>query len=416
MATFQYSAVRRTDQTTVKGIINAESERQAREFLREQELFPTSVKPLQAAKPEEKKQKTKEESPLQRYVSEKLSTVGLQEKITFTQNLGMMVKAGIPITEALLYMESYMDNLKFKRLVNAIRLDILGGVSFSRALIKHKALFNDIYISIVQAGEASGELETVLKRLSDMLIAEAKLRKKVISALVYPIMLVVIVTIVLLIMFLFVIPTFADMYNKMGIELPIITKIMVAISDFLRNFWFIALPLAISLFIGFRKFAQSPTGTHLIDKTLLKIPVVHPLVLAVASSHFISTLNISFSAGLPITDCIYMACQTVTNTVLKESFDEVNFKIQAGQRLASALSDVNVLPSMLLIMISTGEESGSLDQMLGHSLEYLEEEVNQRVEVLMNMMEPVMLIVLGVIVGCMALSIYLPLFGMYEHM
>lgn len=415
MATFQYDAVKLSDKSKIKGTINADNERHARELLREQELYPTTVKLLKSDKIEETVDKVKGQSYIQQLIAEKLSKVGMQEKLSFTQNLEMMVKAGIPITESLLYMESYMDNPKFKRLVNTLRLDILSGYSFSRALAKHKDIFSDVYVSIIQAGEASGELETVLHRLADMLISEAKLQKKVVSAMIYPIMVICIAGLVLLIMFIFVLPTFAEMYAKMGLKLPMITAIMIGISDFLRNFWYIAIPMAGGTAFGIKKFVKSATGKVLIDKTLLKLPVVCPLVMAVASSHFLSTLNVSFSAGLPITDCIYMACQTVTHTNIRKAFDEVNLKIQAGHRLAAAMADANILPPMVLIMLSTGEESGALDTMLDHSLAFLEEEVNQRVEVLTSMMEPIMLVSLGFIVGCMALSIYLPLFSLYEN-
>lgn len=420
MATFHYTAVKLADKSKSEGTINAETEREARELLRQQELYPTSVKLLavdnqrsNAAAASDRKKK--QQSQFNMMIAEKLSKIGMQEKITFTQNLEIMVRAGIPITEALLYMESYMDNLKFKRLVNTIRLDILAGFSFSRALAKHKQIFNDVYVSIVQAGEASGELEAVLKRLADLLTAQAKLRKKVIGALIYPAMVIVIVVIVLLIMFLFVLPTFSDMYSKMGVTLPLITKIMIGISNFLRNFWYIALAMAIGGGFGLMKYLKTKAGKGMLDRTLLKLPVVSPLVRSVAASHFISTLHVSFTAGLPITDCMGMACKTVTHTTIREAFDTVNYKIQAGNRLAASLADSEVLPGMVLIMISSGEEAGNLEEMLVHSLDYLEGEVNQRVEVLMSMMEPVLLIVLGVIVGCMALSIYLPLFGMYEH-
>ena len=416
MATYHFKALRKTDKNKVQGTINADNERHARELLREQELFPTTVKALKVEKVEEKKERKKrEQSPLQLMIAEKLSKVGMQEKIAFTQNLEMMVRAGIPITEALLYMESYMDNPKFKKLLNTIRLDILSGSSFSRSLTKHKDIFNDVYVSIIQAGEASGELDAVLKRLSDMLMAEAALRKKVVAALVYPIMVVFIATLVLLIMFTVVLPTFSDMYDKMGIKLPLITQIMVWISNFLRHYWYVSIAIAGAAAFGARKYAKSSTGKTTIDKVLLNTPVVSPLLVAVSASHFISTLNVSFSAGLPITDCIFMACHTVTHTQIRDAFDQINIKIQAGQRLAAAMADAEILPAMIIIMISTGEESGSLEEMLDHCLNFLEEEVNQRVEVLMSMMEPIMLIVLGVIVGAMALSIYLPLFSMYEH-
>ncbi len=415
MAIYQYTAVRPGNKNKIMGTINADTERQARELLREQELYPTSVKLLRVNKMAEKTTKASaSQSSLKNYIAENLSKVGMQEKIAFTQNLEMMVKAGIPITECLLYMESYMDNPSFKRLVNRIRLDILSGATFSKALARHKDVFNDVFISIVQAGEASGELETVLQRLASMLIAEAKLKKKIISALVYPVMVIVIAVLVLAVMFVFVLPTFAEMYAKMGIKLPMITQIMVGISDFLRNFWYITLAVLIGGGIGLKKFITSPTGKLVQDKLLLKIPVVAPLATAIACSHFISTLHVSFSAGLPITDCIFMACQTVTNSFIRNSFDEVNLKIQAGQRLASALADAEILPAMVVIMVSTGEESGSLDEMLKHSLVHIEGEVNQKVDILMSMMEPLLLILLGGVTGVMALAIYLPLFGMYE--
>jgi type IV pilus assembly protein PilC len=416
MSTYQYTAVKITDKSQVQGTIHAESERHARELLREQELYPTLIKRIKAADPTIDKKRLKGKAhPLQDWLVEKVSNIGLQEKITFTQNLEMMVKAGIPITEALLYMESYMDNPKFKRMVNSIRMDILSGYSFSRALAKHKDVFNEVYVSIIQAGESSGELEVLLKRLSDILLGEARLRKKIISALTYPAIVVCIVFVVLLIMFMFVIPTFTDMYSKMGIQLPLITQIMVWISSFLRNYWYIALPLFGGMLYGLYRYSRTPSGKEFVDRSLLKIPVVSTLVNYVCCSHFISTLNVSFAAGLPITDCIYMACQTVTHTTLRRAFDTVNLKIQSGQHLATALADTEVLPTMTIIMISTGEKSGSLDEMLDHSLDYLEMEINQRVDILMSMMEPVLLVILGIIVGCMALSIYLPLFNMYEH-
>jgi len=414
MPTYQYRAMRIADQNKIQGTINAETERQARELLREQELYPTEVKPL-ISKSEEGHKNKKEPSAIELWLADKLATVGTQERITFTQNLQMMVKAGIPITEALLYMESYMDNLKFRKLLNSIRRDILSGASFSNSLSNYPKVFSDVYISIVHAGEVSGELEAVLHRLSDMLSAEAKLRKKVISAMVYPCMVIFIAVLVFLVMMVFVLPVFSDMYSKMGITLPLITQIMLGISHFLRSYWYIVILSVVGVVLGYKKYVSTPQGKTNVDAFTLKIPVISPLIVAVSVSHFISTLNVSFSAGLPITDCIFMACQTVTHNVIRQAFDEVNLKIQAGQRLASALADTEILPSMLVIMISTGEESGALEVMLAHCLDYLETEVNQRIDVLMSMMEPLLLIVLGVMVGCLAMSVYLPLYSMYEH-
>lgn len=416
MATYQYTAVKMSDKSRVRGTIKAETERQARELLRQQELYPTNLQVLESSGTKGFKDR-KAKSPVEEWFQEKFSSVGLNQKITFTQNLGIMVKAGIPITEALLYMESYIDdNPRFKQLVQTIRADIMAGMGLSKSLGRHPKIFNDTYTSIIQAGEASGELESVLERLAGLLIAQGNLQKKVISAMVYPAAVIAIVCIVLTLMFVLVIPTFTNMYNQMGIKLPLITQIMVWISDFMRNFWYICILMIIGGGYGFSRFAASEVGKEMIDKTLLKIPVVTPLVLAVSSSHFISTLQVSFAAGLPITDCIFMACNTVQNVILRRMFDDVNIKIQAGQRLAASMADTGIFPGAVNIMLSTGEESGTLDSMLVHCLEYLEEEVNQRVEVLMSLMEPVLLVVLGGVVGAMALAVYLPLFGMYESM
>lgn len=413
METFQYTAIKMGDKTKVQGTINAENERHARELLREQELYPTSVKPLKVAKTMDSRRGKGGKDPLSAWLEEKTSKVGLNEKIAFTQNLAMMIKAGIPVTEALLYMESYADNMKFKRLINSVRLDILAGFSFSRALAKQDGIFSETYCSIVQAGEASGELEQVLNRLTEMLLRDAELKKKLSSAMTYPIMVICIVILVVLLMFIFVIPTFAEMFEKMSLKLPLITRVMMGISDFLRNFWYVALGVTTTVTIATMKFISTPLGRRTLDGLLLKLPVVKELVTSVNSSHFISTFQISFSAGLPVTDCLFMSTKTVTHTIIREAYEQVNLQVQAGQRIAASLADTGYLPDMVLIMLSTGEESGSLDTMLQHSLTYLESEVNAKVDIMMSMIEPCLLVSLGTIVGCLALSIYLPLFSLY---
>ncbi|MCA9807790.1 MAG: type II secretion system F family protein, partial [Cyanobacteria bacterium HKST-UBA06] len=225
MATFQYIAVKKGKKDKVKGTINAESEGQARQMLRKQELYPTSVKPLKSAR--DKKKKAGKKSRSEEDLFARFQKVGLTELMTFTQNMAIMSKAGIPVTEALLYMETYTEKLVFKEMINQIRNDLMSGYSLSQALGRQPNVFNQTYVSIVQAGEASGELEAVLNRLRLLLGKQAALKKKVITAMVYPAVVVFFVIIAILVSLLFVIPTFNEIYSQMGIKLPLITKIMV---------------------------------------------------------------------------------------------------------------------------------------------------------------------------------------------
>jgi type II secretory pathway component PulF len=412
MPSFQYEALKIGDRSRMTGVINASSEKEARELLREQELMPTKIKIIQNTL-NKNGNKPSIMAGFQEFIG-KFQGVGLKDKIIFSRNMTMMIRAGIPVTEALMYFENYCKNPKFKDIINAIRRDVLSGYSLSQAMAKHTKVFDDVYVNITQAGERSGELEETMTRMTDLLIKQDKLKGKVISAMVYPAVVVGIMVLVLMVMFLFVIPTFVDVYAKMGVKLPLITQIMVAISVFLRDYWFVSFPMIGASCFGLFKFFTSETGKLFTDRFSLKIPVVSELVSYVSNSHFVSTMHVGFSAGLPILDALFLSTQTVQNTVIKAAFSQVGIQIQTGQKLAVALSQTGHVPDIVLLMLSIGEESGELEKMLENSFEYLEEEVNQRVEILTALMEPLLLLVLGAIVCALALSIYMPLYGMYD--
>ncbi|MGE0199660.1 MAG: type II secretion system F family protein [Candidatus Melainabacteria bacterium] len=412
MASYHYEAMSMTDRRKVSGVINALSEKEAREYLREQDLLPTKLRLVKGKV--DAGAGVKKFDPIA-MVTSLFAGVGAKEKITFTRNIGMMVKAGIPLTEALSYFETYVSNPGFRGIVSKIRTDILAGMSFSQALSKHPKLFNDVYVSVTKAGESSGELDETMARLTDLLVKAEKLKMKVISAAVYPIIILVIVAIVLLIMFVLVIPTFVEIYKRMGIDLPWPTQVMFEISHYLKDYWFVSFPLmGVAAFTSV-KYLRSPMGKRMLDRLFLRIPVLNELVIYTQNTQFISTFYVAFSAGVAITDALYLAVQTVTNVNIRKAFDQITVEIQAGQRLGPALSNTGFVPSIVLLMISSGEEAGNLDKMLQRSFEYLEEEVNHKVEILTSMMEPIMLMFVGVIVGFVAMSIYLPLFSMYEN-
>jgi type II secretory pathway component PulF len=411
MASFHYEALKINDRSRINGVISAVSEKEAREMLREQNLIPTKIVVLTS----DSGRSSHKKKSLGQFIQGMMG-VSAKDKIAFTRNVGMMIRAGIPVMEALLYYENYATNQKFRKIVSQVRQDILSGYSFSQALGKHKHVFDDVYVNVTKAGERAGELDQTMSRLTHLLTKAEQLKMKIVSAAVYPIIVVVILGIVLLIMFMLVLPTFAEIYKQMNVKLPLITLIMLAISASLRNYWFISFPAMGFSFFGLTKFVKSPTGKAIVDENVMKVPVLGDLIKHTQSSNFVSTLYVSFGAGLPITDALFLATETLTHTQIKAAFKNVNVQIQTGQRLAVALAATNFVPDIVMLMISTGEESGDLEKMLEASYDYLEEEISHRVGILTSLMEPVMLMVIGTVVGFVALSIYLPLFSVYEHL
>ena len=411
MASYQYEAIKMSDRSKISGLLNAASEKEAREILREQDLVPTKLKAVTGDAADNKRKPSALQEVIQR-----VAGLGSKERIAFTRNVGMMIKSGIPLTDSLLYFENYVENKKFKKVVGKIRNDILSGNSLSQALSKHKKIFNDVYISVTRAGERSGELDQTMGRLTELLIRSEKLKMKVIAASVYPCIVVAIVCLVLLIMFTLVIPTFVDIYQQLGIALPAITQFMFFLSKLFKDNWYITFPVIILTIFGMVKYFQSEGGRKVFDSIIIKVPMFGDLINHVEASHFISTFFVSFGAGIPITEALGLSAQTVQHVQIRAAFMRVNNQIQTGQRLGVALANTGYIPDIVLLMLSSGEESGDLDKMLEASFEYLEDEIEHKIEILTSMMEPALLLVVGFIVGFVALSIYLPLFNIYQFL
>jgi type II secretory pathway component PulF len=414
MPTFQYEALTLRDRKRLNGVISASDERQARERLRDQDLMVTKIQAVNSKAAQAKAGRR----PMQFLdkITSKFQNVSTKEKIAFTRNLSMMVKAGIPLTEALLYYENYTKTLKMKVVINTLRRDILAGRSLSQAMVRFPEAFDEVYINVVRTGESSGELDNTLTKLTERMEKAKKRQAKVTSALMYPAIVMVIVVLVLMVMFLLVLPTFEDVYEKLRVELPWITQVMLGISWALRNYWFVVLPLLGALGFGAYRFWQTPVGRAWVDKYILMVPQLGLVINLLNNASFLSTLLISFGSGLPIVEALVLSASTVNHVHMRAAFEKVSIKIQAGQSLSTSLAQTGYLPDLVMLMVSTGEESGELDKMLHSSMDYLEEETNYRIEGLIQLIEPTMLVVLGVIVGALALAIYLPLFSIYENL
>jgi type IV pilus assembly protein PilC len=410
MATFQYDAIHIGTKSRVNGILNAATEKELREQLREQELIPTKIKQINASNASLRKGNF-----LKDLIS-RFTGVSSREKIIFTRNMGMMVKSGIPITEGLLYFETYAKNQQFRSVISQIRKEIIKGKSFSDGLALFPKLFNEVFINVIRAGETSGELDVTLGRLTTLMVKADKLKAKIVTAAVYPCMVLFILSVVMLIMFVLVLPTFEDIYKKMNVELPFITIVLLAISKALKGYWFISFPAIGVGYFTFFKYITSEAGKRMLDYLFLRLPIVKDVVLLSNNSSYLASFRVGFAAGVPIIECLSLASRTIGNHIVRRAYQHVTEQIQGGQRLAQALSQTGHMQDLVLLMLSSGEESGSLESMLESSCDFIDEELNNTVDKLTAMMEPVMLMVLGLIVGTVALGIYMPMFSMYDHL
>jgi type II secretory pathway component PulF len=412
MPNFDYKALDIKTKENRTGIVMASTEMEARLKLREMSLVPLSIKVV------------RDEASgggvagsfnfgklLAMFASVKNSDV-----IAFSRNLAIMVRGGIPLTEALLYFENFAENPKFKKILNAVRGDILSGDNLSNSLAKFPDAFSEIYINITKAGETSGELDVTMDRMADLITRQEKIKAKVISAAIYPSIVLCLVFIVLTVIFIWVLPAFTKIYKQMGIKLPDLTLFMVFISNCFINQWYVVFPLIFGSIFGFLKLIKTPVGKEVFDRFCIRVPVLSQVIRFSNLSQFISTLGVCFNSGVPITEALDFAVNTVGNNELKKCMLSVNRQVQVGKRLGVALSETGIIPELVLLVIATGEESGNLEQSLTTATEYLEKEINSRIEVLMAFMEPALLLYLGVVVGFVALSIYMPLFSMYENM
>lgn len=395
----------------ISGKIEADSEKEARSFLRKQDLLPLKVEEERFTVRQDGSQSFKKS--LKRIRVRKLS---MREKIDFTNILYTFTKSGISLIESLFFIERNSESPNIKNLSIELRKLVLGGGGLSDAISKFPESFDRVYIGLVRAGEESGELELTLKRLSYLLGKQDDLNNKVISTLSYPVFVMLLASIVTTIMLMFVFPAFKGMYSQMGVKLPIITSIMMGLGLFLQSNWYVV-PLSF-ISVGFLIYYafNNTTLKRILDEIGLNIPLFERFLRFTSLSNFMTAMSVSFEAGVTLVDSLIFANLAVTNIVLHDALKKVAVDVQYGQSLTSALRASKVMPGIVMCMISTGEESGSLGEMLKMAGLYIDEQIERVVNLISKMMEPILFIVIGAIVLVLALSLYLPLFNAYAHM
>ena len=381
-----------------KGEMEADSENFVRLTLRRQGIEPTKIKP----KPKDIFENVKF---LQPKVTEK-------DIVVMTRQFATMIDAGLPLVQCLEILYSQQENKTFRRILKNIKEDVEEGSTFADALKQHPEVFDDLFVNLVAAGEIGGILDIILNRLAAYIEKAAKLKKKVKGAMTYPIVVMVIAVLVVAVILIFVIPVFQSMFADFGKALPVPTQIVVAMSNFVKNYILYMIVGFVLLIFAFRRFYKTEKGRALVDKLVLQIPVFGMLLRKVAVAKFTRTLGTMISSGVPILDSLDIVAATAGNMTIEEAIRETRQSISEGRTIAEPLADSEVFPSMVVQMISVGEATGALDTMLGKIADFYDDEVDAAVDALTAMLEPFMMVFLGGTIGGLVVSMYLPIFQM----
>ena len=342
--------------------------------------------------------------------------VTTRDIILFARQFSTMIDAGLPIIQCLDVLYSQQGNATFKKMLRSIKDDVESGSTLAEALKRFPKEFDDLFVNMIAAGEAGGILDTILQRLSAYMEKAARLKSKVKGAMTYPIVTLIIAVGVLAVILVFVIPVFEDMFADMGGQLPAFTQMVVKVSDFTKkNVIYIVAGLILFIF-AFKKFHNTEKGRAIIDKNLLRLPVFGDLIRKVAVSKFTRTMGTMLSSGVAILEALEIVAKTAGNKTIEQAIYTVRSDIAEGRTMADPLIESGVFPSMVCQMIAVGESTGALDAMLEKIAIFYDEEVDQAVENLTALIEPFMLVFLGITIGGLVIAMYLPVFKMASNL
>ena len=338
------------------------------------------------------------------------SGVKTKELAIFTRQFATMINAGLPLVQCLDILGQQAQNANFKNVIVAVMHDVEAGATLAEALRKHPKVFDKLFTNMVEAGEAGGVLDDILLRLATYIEKAEALKRKVKSAMTYPLVVATVAIGATVFMLLFIIPTFAKIFTDFGGDLPMPTKVVLALSNFLRNAWYILLAGIAAAVFAYRRYVAVESGRRNIDRLKLRIPVLGDVLRKGAIARFTRTLGTLISSGVPILDGLEITAQTSGNKVIEEAILETRGSIREGETIAAPLKQSKVFPPMVVQMISVGEETGALDEMLNKIAAFYDDEVNTAVDTLTSVIEPIMIVVMGLVVGGMVVAMYMPMF------
>ncbi len=381
-----------------KGEIEAKDERAAQVLLRRQRIRITKIK-----------QKPKD---LLENVSLFQPGVKTKDVVVFTRQLSTMIDAGLPLVQGLDALASQQENKTFKKILQEIKQDVESGSTFADALKKHPKIFDRLYCNMVQAGEMGGILDEVMARLASYMEKAEALKRRVKGAMMYPAIVLTIAIVVLTIILIFVIPVFQKMFAESGHALPVPTQIVINLSEFVKAYILYIIGAMFALAVAIKKFHQTEKGARIIDRWVLKAPVFGPLLKKVSVAKFTRTLGTLLNSGVPIIESLNVAAGTAGNKIIEDAIFKVRASISEGKTIAHPLQESKIFPNMVVQMISVGETTGALDDMLNKIADFYDDEVDAAVDALTSAIEPLMIVFLGGTIGSIIIAMYLPIFQM----
>ena len=337
--------------------------------------------------------------------------VKLKHLAVFSRQFATMVNSGLPILRALAILGDQTENKELEKVLTQVRVDVEQGQSLSGAMEKHRKAFNDLYIAMVKTGETGGVLDTVLLRVADNIEREVELRRKIKSAMTYPLVVVILVTFILAAMLLFVVPQFETIYAQLGGKLPLPTRILLGVSQALRNYWYLFMGFVAASVFALRRYKRTERGRTTVDAAKLKIPIFGSLFRKTALARFSSTLGMLLRSGVPILQALDIVADTVNNKVLSKAVVDVQGSVREGESIAKPLSRHAVFPPMVVQMLAVGEETGAVDTMLDKVAEFYNSEVSASVDALTSLIEPLLIAIVGGAVGAAVIALYMPMFN-----
>jgi type IV pilus assembly protein PilC len=339
-------------------------------------------------------------------------SIKMRDVVIFTRQFSTMINAGLPLVQALDILAQQSENPALKDVTRQVVFDVESGNTLADAMRKHPRAFSELYVNMVAAGEAGGILDTILMRLAVFMEKNDALVRKVKGAMIYPGVIITVAAIAITVLLIFVIPTFENMFASANIALPLPTRIVIGISRGLKSYWYIVVAVAMGIYFSIRSYYRTPGGKLNIDKLMLKMPVLGDVLRKSAVSRFTRTLGTLISSGVSILDGLEITAKTSGNRVIQDAIMESRSSIAGGDTIAAPLKKSAVFPPMVISMIAVGEQTGGLDEMLTKIADFYDEEVDAAVSGLLALMEPVMIVFLGVVVGGMVVAMYLPIFDM----
>jgi type IV pilus assembly protein PilC len=396
MPDFTYRGTNRSG-ASVSGVMQASSKTELQSLLRRQQITPTKMS-----------EKGKEFN-----MPTFGGSVKAKELAVFTRQFSVMIDAGLPLVQCLEILAGQQENQTFQKVLVGTRGAVEGGATLSAAMRQYPKVFDALYVNMVEAGETGGILDTILQRLSTYIEKNVKLQRAVKSALVYPVGVLTVAAAVITLLLWKVVPVFATLFTGLGVDLPLPTRIVIAMSNFVGSYFGLLLLVAIAgIIFGMKVWYGTKQGQYAIDATILKLPILGLLMRKIAVARFTRTLGTLISSGVPILEGLDITARTAGNAVIERSLQKVRKSLEEGKSLTEPLRESEVFPGMVTQMIGVGEQTGAMDAMLQKIADFYEEEVDAAVKDLLTALEPVMIVFLGLVVGGVVISMYLPLFSL----